>query len=437
MKLSDCIKMAFSDLNRRKLRTILTSFGIAIGALLVILMSGLGNGIQTISKNQIAQMDTYRIITVTPKEKVSKDVTKDKKIDINTLNKLKSISNVSEVSASISTTATSVTLGNKSEKKVSVSGSNLDFPIFSDADINTVKNNNDKLTKYGTANPIIAGTTLTKSNSDSVLIGSLLLKHLGISDYKSAIGKTISITASFPHIEGIPEKQPLVITAKIAGVVNNAYSLGGYTLVTSDTTAAKIEEYYLGDSNYIADKGYDNVSVECKTMADVNAVNAEITKLGYVTNSEGSYADEMNSMLTILKVLLTAAGVIVLLVASIGVINTMSMSVYEKTKSIGIMKAEGASKKDIRRMFVVQSGSLGFVGSLIGSIIALIAGTIADKLLIAYKVGNLEPGMNIIEIHISTIVFTIIFTIVVAMLAGILPARKAAKLNPVDSLRFE
>lgn len=436
MKLIDCIKMAFTDLNKRKLRTILTSFGIAIGAMLVILMSGLGQGIQTISNDQMKQMDTFKVINVQPKENSANNQSKDKKIDVATLNKFKGIKGVSNVLAAIDTTATEVSIDTKSAKKINIHGSNYNFPVFTDAEKNTLKSDKKKVKKYGSSKEIIAGSIINKNDKNSVLIGKSLLTKLGIKDYKNVIGKNIDIKVSFPKLEGIPEKTPLVLHLKVAGVVNSAYSLGKYTVTTSDEVAAQIQEYY-GTTDYINQKGYDTVSVECTAMADVTSVNNAITKIGYISNSQGSYADQMNSMLIIVKVLLTFAGVIVLLVASIGVINTMSMAVHEKTKSIGIMKAEGASKKNIRRMFVVQSGTLGLVGGTFGAIIAIVSGTIINKVLIAYNIGNLEAGMKIVDISISTVVFTMLFTIVVAMLAGVIPARKAAKLDPVDSLRFE
>jgi len=238
-------------------------------------------------------------------------------------------------------------------------------------------------------------------------------------------------------MQGIKEKEPLVIKAKVAGVVNRGYQPGNNAVITSDETAAKIQEYYMGTKDYLGAKGYDNVYVEAKTIKDIAKVNKQIKKMGYVTEASEGGADQMNSILTIVKVLLIAAGIIVLLVASIGVINTMSMAVHEKTKSIGIMKAQGASKKNIRSMFIVQSGSLGFVGSAVGSIIALIAAAIGNQVIIANKIGGIEEGMTLIDIRISTVIFTIIFTVAVAMVAGLVPAGKAAKLNPVDSLRCE
>jgi len=437
MKLSDNIKMAFSDLNKRKLRTALTSFGIAIGATLVIVMAGLGQGIQTISNDQIKNMDAFRAVVVKPQDNTAKKgSTKDKKIDESMLNKFKGINGVSDLSASIDTTATEVKIDDKVGKKVDITGNNPKFSIVMASEINSLKGDKDKVKKYG-YKAIIAGNSLKQGDDTSVLVGQGYLNGIGLKDYKSVIGKDIEIKVSFPVMQGMQAKEPLVIKAKVAGVVNRGYKAGKNVVVTSDETAAKIQEYYMGTKDYLGAKGYDSVYVEAKTMKDVAKVNKQIKKLGYVTEAYEGYADQMNSMLVIVKVLLTAAGIIVLLVASIGVINTMSMAVHEKTKSIGIMKAQGASKKNIRSMFVVQSGSLGFVGSAVGAIIALIGGAIGNQVIVANKIGGIEKGMTLIDIRISTVIFTIVFTVAVAMIAGLVPAGKAAKLNPVDSLRCE
>ncbi|AJA46156.1 ABC-type transport system, involved in lipoprotein release, permease component [Clostridium pasteurianum DSM 525 = ATCC 6013] len=432
MKLVDCIKMAFSDLNKRKLRTTLTCFGIGVGALLVIVMAGLGQGIQTISNDQIKQVDSFRTISLNN----SGNDSKIKKIDIDNLNKFKNINGVSEITASIDTRATEINLENKTAKNVDIVGNNLDFSIFTTGEKNEIKADKKKVKKYG-SNPIIAGRIIEKNDSNSILIGQGLLNKLGIKDYKSIIGNTMEIKVSFPKIEGLPQKDPLVLKVEISGVVNKAFKNGGNIITASDELASKVQDYYMNSTDYLNKKGYTNAQIEANSMDNVSKVDDSIKKSGYTTQSQISYVNQMNNMMTIVKVLLTAAGVIVLLVASIGVINTMSMAVYEKTKSIGIMKAQGASRKNIRRMFVVQSGSLGFIGAAFGSIIALIIGTIVDKVLVMKQIAGFEEGMKIIDIRLSTIVFTILFTIVVAMIAGIIPARKAAKLNPVDSLRFE
>lgn len=436
MKLNDSVKMAFSDLGKRKLRTALTSFGIAIGAVLVIVMSGLGQGIQTVSNDQLKQMDGMRTITVKPQADAGKGNTKEKKIDQDMLNKFKGISGASDVEASIDTKVTEAKIDSKVNKNVNIKGSNLNFSLVMESEKNQLKSNKEKAKKYG-YKFIIAGNEIKQDNKDSVLVGQGYLNKIGVKNYNSVIGKEIEMKVVFPKMQGMQEKAPFTIKAKIAGVVNKGYSDGGNTIITSDETAAKVQEYYMGTKDYITAKGYDDVTVEAKTMEDVSKVNKAIKKMGYITVSQEGYANRMNSMLVIFKVLLIAAGVIVLLVASIGVVNTMSMAVHEKTKSIGIMKAQGASRGNIRTMFVVQSGSLGFVGSAVGAIVSVIGGAIANKIIVMNKIGGIEEGMNLIDIRISTIVFTIVFTVVVAMIAGLVPAGKAAKLNPVDSLRCE
>lgn len=432
MKLIDCIKMAFSDLNKRKLRTTLTCFGIGIGALLVIVMAGFGEGIKTISADQMKQVDSFRTISINN----SINDSKNKKIDSDTLNRFKNINGVSDVTASINTEATEINFNNKIAKKVNITGNNLDFSIFTNGEKNEIKADKKKFKKYGN-NPIIAGKIIDKNNTDSVLIGEGLLNKLGIKDYESIIGNTIEIKISLPKIEGLVQKEPLILNVKVSGVVNKAFKNGGNMIITSDELASKIQNYYMNSNDYLNKNGYTNVQIECNSMDNVSKINDSIKKLGYTTQSQIDYVNQMNNMMTIVKVLLTAAGVIVLLVASIGVINTMSMAVYEKTKSIGIMKAQGASRKNIRRMFIVQSGSLGFIGAACGSIIAFIIGTVVNKILIANQIGGFEEGMKMIDIKLTTIIFTILFTIIVSMIAGIVPARKASKLNPVDSLRFE
>lgn len=440
MKFSDCLKMAFSDLGRRKIRTVLTSFGIAIGAMLVVLMSGFGQGIQKIAMDQIKQMDTMRIIQVKPEQNSSKNSKQNKsefkKIDNTVLDKFKGMKNVEEVSASIDTQIQEVFINGKGISEVNVKGSNLELPIFLNSQQNEIKLDKKKSKKYGYKS-IIAGEVIKQGDEDSVLLGQGLADKAGIKDYKSIIGKNIEMRVYLPSIPGLPEKDPLIINAKVSGVVNKNYDNGKNVITASSKTASKIQQYYTEEENYLEEKGYNNISVEVNTTESVESVDSSIKKMGYVTNSQVESTKTLRTMMTIIKALLTAAGIVVLLVASIGVINTMTMAVYEKTKSIGIMKAQGASRKNISRMFTVQAGSLGFIGGLFGGITALVLGFVINRIVVVYNIGGIQPGMKIIDMNISVFVFTLLFTILVSVAAGMVPARRASKLNPVDSLRNE
>ncbi|MBA5850226.1 ABC transporter permease [Clostridium sp. cel8] len=434
MKISDCVKMSFSDLKKRKLRTALTALGISVGAMLIIIMAGLGQGIQQISSDKLKEIDTMKVITVNPQTNTKKP--EFKKIDENVLAKLSKIKGVSTVTASVNTIISQVKIGDKTAQKVSVRGNNLNYPIFTSAEQNDVKSDKEKVEKYG-YNTIIQGRTLNKDENSSVLVGQMMLDKMGIKDYKSVVGKNMEIKVSLPNVYGIEQKQSFVRNVKIVGVVNKVYENGRNTIVTSDKIAADIQKYYMNENNYLNNKGYDMVQVEANSISDVKKVDDAIKKMGYSDVSSIEYAEKIDDLLSILQALLIASGVIVLLVASIGVINTMTMAVYEKKKSIGIMKAQGASRKDIRRMFTVQSGSIGLIGGIFGAVIALILGVVINNVVVMYNIGGIESGMKIVDFKVSVILLTMLFTILVSMIAALIPARKAAKLDPVDSLRCE
>lgn len=447
--LIDSIKIGFNDLKKRKFRTALTSFSIAIGTMLLIVMFGLGEGVQKIYTDEIKQFDNYKVITVLNREpgtteKNSEGIEErkqgeDKNINSSTLESIKNIEGVKSIVAENEIEATGIKIGDKTGKKISVLGRDLNNAVVNEASINTVKNSSkSKKKNKDTDEFIIAGKMLSKEDKNSVLIGQAYLDKIGITDYNSVIGKDVEINAEMPVIEGQENKTPFTQKSKIIGVINSNYE-EGYKIVTSGENLSKLQEYYTGEKDYLNSKGYSTVKVQCNSTDLVEKVNKEINdKLGYGTYASLDMTKEMKSTFTVVKALLIAAGVIVLLVSAIGVINTMTMTVYEKTKSIGIMKAQGASRGHINIIFLVQSGVLGFIGGVVGSILSVIAAIGLDK----FVIGELsKKGIDDIQKLFYTPIWAILaaigFSILVCLIAGILPARRAAKLNPVDSLRYE
>ena len=442
--LIDSIKMGFSDLKKRKFRTALTSFSIAIGTMLLIVMFGLGEGVQKNLDDQMKQFSNNKVITVVNQEpskeaktadgKNSREEGKYKKIDGAAVEAIKKIDGVKDVTAQIDSKLTKVIIENKTGKQVSLIGRDANYTIFSQATIDSVKSKHKS--DY---EPISAGKNLDKNDTNSVLIGQRYLEKMGITDIKSVIGKNIELVVELPNLEGEQAKEPLVIKSTITGVINKNYGNEGYQIVAPVALAAKIQEYYTGEKDYLNTKGYPTVTVACKDLTDVAKVNDNINKkLVYGTYANLDRSDSLGNAMAVIKGILIAAGVIVLLVSAIGVINTMTMIVYEKTKSIGIMKAQGASRKHINIMFLVQAGVLGFIGGIIGTILALIASLGLDH----FVIGQLKSkGVSEIEKLFYTPLWAILmaigFSILVCLIAGILPARRAAKLNPVDSLRYE
>ncbi|SFB02427.1 ABC transporter permease [Clostridium frigidicarnis] len=436
MKFNDCIDMAINDIKKRKFRTFLTSSGIAIGVMLLVLVFGLGNGFRKYTEERFQNKDEYKIIKIDNKEasKSSDSEQIEKKIDSNVIDKLKNFESVNSLKSITKSQATKTKLDDKEGKSVEVIGINPGETIFLNAEINAVKTDTNRKNKDIT-DPIIAGRTIENGENNMVLVGQKYLKKMGITDFNSVIGKEFEVISEMP--KDISSKEPLILKFEIAGVINSDYNYNN-SIVVSNDTISKINEFYTGEKNFIENEGYSEVSVEVKDFNLVKDTAEKVRDLGYVTTDSVALAESMEQQSKIFEFLLIIGAVIVLLVSCIGVVNTMTMAVYEKTKSIGIMKAQGASRSTIQYIFLVQSGVFGFLGAAFGIIIALLISLGLDKILVNMINSKTGEGMtNFISFPVNMVLVTIALSVVITILAGLLPARRAAKLDPVDSLGCE
>lgn len=430
MKISDCIKMAFSDLKHRKFRTCITVFSLAIGTMLIISMFDLSEGLKDMAINKFLVLGEMRIVqvfpTFTPK---NSNQLKQKKIDAAAINKMSKLSNIDGINVRLDTKITGTEIGNKKAGKVAVIGEDQTKTIFFKSAIDAVKA--DPKYKDKKTQPIIAGNILKKDDENCVLIGKKYLDKLRIKDYNSIIGQNIKLNIQ------MPSAQPFTINAQVKGVVNDLYEEGN-SIIVPIKMAGEIQEIYTGEQNYLNNHGPSSVNIEAKTNNDVKDITNKISQIGYDCNASQYMIDEFETMFSILKVLMEAGGIIVLLVSSIGVVNTMGMAVYEKTKYIGIMKAVGASKRNIKTIFVVQSGTLGFLGGILGIVLGLTAATIINYVIQnMMKKGGSDGIQTIAGTPAMLIAAALILSVIVSIIAGLVPSAKAAKLDPIKTLSYE
>lgn len=181
---------------------------------------------------------------------------------------------------------------------------------------------------------------------------------------------------------------------------------------------------------------YSSAQVKVDDLDNVESVSNEIRTLGFQTYSNAEYLESMQKQFAMIQAVLGGIGAVSLLVAAIGIANTMMMSIYERTKEIGVIKVLGCSLKNIRQMFLMEAGFIGLIGGVIGNLLSLVMSFVINKV-----VGSMgaEMGMTggISYIPPWLILISLLFAIFVGMAAGYFPARRAMKLSPLAAIRNE
>ena len=178
---------------------------------------------------------------------------------------------------------------------------------------------------------------------------------------------------------------------------------------------------------------YDSAKVYVDDMKNVITVQKQISDMGYQAESQMQWIEQNKASTNMIQMVLGGIGAVSLFVASIGIANTMMMSIYERTKEIGIMKVLGCDMNRIRYMFIIESGAIGLIVGVTGVIFSFIISMIINALGVASVVAEVDG--NISRIPPWLVISAIIFAIVIGMVAGFFPSLRAMKLSPLTALR--
>ncbi len=439
MRFSDIISMSVSNLWKRKVRTILTVLGVVVGTASIVVMLSLGIGLQSAMLGQIQSqisMTDIQVYNWSAENGSQQQLTDDKVTEFEQLEHVKMVSPILSVNANM-------TQG-KYQNWVQIYGVTQEYmaqiPLAEGGRIPTANSNKLELL---VGNSVPSNFYNPASTSDLTDSGESVVDMMNKTVF-TQFDSTWTTDSEGNSVEQPARKNIFPIVGMVDGGTDsyNSYSYNVYADI--DSLKKYLKENYRGQAipGQPTDKSgnpykyfcYDQVIVSVDDIDNVEDVKNQISEMGYQCYSESEWIKQAQQEMLIIEAVLGGIGAISLLVAAIGIANTMTMSIYERTKEIGVMKVLGCSLGNIRMMFLTEAAFIGFIGGVIGLIISYILSFVCNLFLPAL-VGY--EGQNISVIPFWLVLVAIAFSTLIGMLAGFFPAQRATKLSPLAAIRNE
>ena len=434
MRLTDIIKRANHNLWHNRSRTILTTLAITVGSLTIMLTVGINAGVNGYIDKQVESTGGNDIIEVMPKgiaDRMSSMMT----LGATEVQEYRSNQGQSQ---QVSLTDRDLAGIKRLEGVKLAKLSDLLYPSY-------ITRDRDEAKKYKlTVGPLAAssikldlaaGRSVRIDGSEAeAILPDRYLEPLGFSSAKQAIGQMVRV--GVPHRLG---GQIDEVKIRIVGVQNQSI-VGFGRVFLNDAAGRLISSAYLTGMPEALQSQHGLIIIQVKpgyeSKEKLAQIKQELTNMGYSSISEDDYISSIKLFFNAITVILTIFGVIALITASIGIVNTLLMSVQERTREIGLMKAMGLSSGRIFALFSLEAVSLGFWGGMLAAGLAVVIKQTVNPWAGRNFLSGL-PGFNLIELNPLYVGAIVVIVMVVAFLAGTLPAKRATKQDPIQALRYE
>ena len=232
------------------------------------------------------------------------------------------------------------------------------------------------------------------------------------------------------------------VSVRIVGILKETRASSDSTIYMRLDDVTAYNEWARGTRINRNKEGYSMLLVKATDTKSVLTIADTINNMGFQANTAQSTVQSINSFFMVLQVIFGGVGAIALLVAAIGIANTMTMAILERTKEIGLMKAIGAKNKDIMSIFLGEAAGIGFVGGLGGVILGWGASALLNVVALSYFASQASSGSSSMPTMATSTpfwlpLFALAFATVIGLLSGLYPALRAATLVPVSALKYE
>jgi putative ABC transport system permease protein len=396
MKYKTLIYLAIRNLLFKRLRTILTAGGVVIGIGAIVFLVTFAFGLRDTVNEQVVGSESVKTIDVTSPDTDVLHITDE------------TVTTISELSGVEKVAKTYILPG-----KVEFNKSTSDAVTYGvdDEYLNLLS-------------PQVITGSLDLSNTSSAIVNLALLETIGVSDPNNAMGQELDLRAVTDE-ESLDSEENPIKKVKISGVVDLGTGAGIYT------SGRFIEEN-------VTRPDYTQLKVVSDTQENVYFIRHQIESQGLTTQSPIDTIDEINRLFSIFAFILGGFGAIGMVIAVLGMFNTLTISLLERTQEIGLMMSIGARRKDVKKLFMAEALALSLIGGIGGIIGAVILGTIINLVLSTMaRSRGLEQGISLFSSPMLFILGIILFVLMVGYLVVFFPARRASRINPIDALRHE
>lgn len=406
MRIQYITHLSILNLRNRKLRSFLTIGGMAIGIGAIVFLVSLGFGLQRLITSQVTNIDALTVLDVSTGSSALL------KIDDTVITSFKSMPHVLDVSPSLSISG-----------QASREGSVTDIAMYGI---------NPSYTGLENVHPTVGGV-FSDSKAAEAILSTTAGELLNVGDFQKALGQTVTflLTAEVPVESdqaeaGAPPQtttKTIELPVKIAGFVDDELTLAYLPLALLQVSQP--------------DQEYNLARVKVDERDELAGVRKTIEGMGYQVDSIADTVGQIDQIFLVFEIVMAGFGLIAMFVASLGAFNTLTVSLLERTREVGIMKALGATSRDVYRLFLTESFLIGVIGGGTGLALGVGLGELVNVFIneLARRFGGQAVDIFYTPILLVGMVFGVI--LVVSFVTGVYPARRASRLNPLNALRYE
>lgn len=439
MKFLDLLSIIFGNLSRRKGRVALTAVGVVIGTAAILVLVSLAIGLQESATASLYGIGDLTLINVSPGYNMEEGMMVRSgggpmEAGPQTPITPKSLEDFAAMEGVVAVIPRDYLMGGATIKYNRLEGGASIMGIGT-KDLNTLS-----LTAREGVLSLEHGTAIIGSQIPMNFYNPRMRPGEEMPPPPDLLGKTVRLELMKWDGEGEPILKTVQFT--VAGVLEESRGESDWTIYVPLEDVTAWNEWFQGKRINRNREGYNNVIVKVADVSQTLEISDQINAMGYQSYTPQSFVEGINSFYVVLQIMFGGVGAIALLVAAIGIANTMAMAILERTREIGLMKAVGATNRDVLSIFLGEAAGIGFIGGLGGALIGWAGGHIIQILGLAYMAqqtaesGGPPPSLAVVTPS-WLVLFAIAFATLIGLLSGIYPALRAATLVPVQALKYE